>query len=214
MPEPTVVAATREFKAGLLAREERQVREMTRRWLQIERSLQDKIDLLTEEISRLRNAGESINQGKILQMWRYQELIVQVRAEVTRYEQWAAQRISREQSAHAEMGIEQATEQLRLQIVGSFNVLPVEAVRVMTGMAADGAPLFELMKARALWPEAVDGLTRALVNAVAQGWNPRKTALKMRDGLTDGLQKALVIARSEQLRAYRWLWRLSIARAA
>jgi hypothetical protein len=38
---------------------------------------------------------------------------------------------------------------------------------------------------------------------MAQGWNPRKTARYMADGLAQGLDKALVIARTEQLRAFR-----------
>jgi SPP1 gp7 family putative phage head morphogenesis protein len=38
---------------------------------------------------------------------------------------------------------------------------------------------------------------------VALGWNPRKTALAMVDGLAQGLDKALLIARTEQIRAYR-----------
>jgi SPP1 gp7 family putative phage head morphogenesis protein len=49
----------------------------------------------------------------------------------------------------------------------------------------------------------VDGLTQALVEGVALGYNPRKTAQIMASGLSDGLNKALVIARTEQLRTYR-----------
>jgi SPP1 gp7 family putative phage head morphogenesis protein len=47
-------------------------------------------------------------------------------------------------------------------------------------------------------------MTEALINGVALGWNPRKTARAMREGLQAGaLQRSLVIARTEQLRAYR-----------
>jgi SPP1 gp7 family putative phage head morphogenesis protein len=80
----------------------------------------------------------------------------------------------------------------------------------MVGMAGDGQPLGELLKQRMLvdeiglpLPGVWDRLTTTLVEGTALGWNPVKTARLMRDGLAGGLQKALVIARTEQLRVYR-----------
>ena len=49
----------------------------------------------------------------------------------------------------------------------------------------------------------LDRLGRTLIVGTAQGWNPRKTAARMKGDLAGGLQKALTIARSEQMRVYR-----------
>ncbi len=204
MPEPAVVRVMREFKAGLLRREAGQVREMVRRWRDVERRLAGRIEALAEEIARERAAGAIVTQAQALQLERYQSLMAQVRAEVTTYERWLDGYVTAGQRELAGMGVQQAAASIRAAGVrAGFNVLPAEAVEYLAGLAADGAPLFDLLRARALWPEAVDGLTRTLTDAVAMGWNPRKTASRMADGLAQGLQKGLVIARSEQLRVYR-----------
>ena len=55
----------------------------------------------------------------------------------------------------------------------------------------------------ALAPDMVARLTRNLIEAISLGYSPRKTAEMMAGGLTDSLSKALVIARTEQIRTYR-----------
>jgi SPP1 gp7 family putative phage head morphogenesis protein len=85
----------------------------------------------------------------------------------------------------------------------NFNRIPVAAVENMIGLSRDGSPLFSVLQKRALYPDAVDRMTTQMINAMALGYNPRKTAEMMKDGLAAGLNKALVIARTEQLRAYR-----------
>ena len=202
--EPLIIRIMREFKAGLLWHERTNLREMLRRWLQVEASLQAQIDLLAEEVARGWAAGQVTTATQLYRMERYQALIVQVRREVQQYQDWLAGRLTTWQQGNLALGIEQGAaviEAAGIHVV--FNHLPVSAVEYMAGFCADGAPLFDLLRGRAIAPEAVDGLTRVLVDAVAQGWNPRKTARRMADGLAQGLEKARVIARTEQLRAYR-----------
>ena len=89
----------------------------------------------------------------------------------------------------------------QVQIGMTFARLPVEAVRTMAGMVTETAPLRTLMMKA--WPQAVDGLTQSLIRGVALGWNPRKTAREMRNGVDSGLDRMLVIARTEEIKAYR-----------
>lgn len=56
---------------------------------------------------------------------------------------------------------------------------------------------------RQAWPGSMVRMTEALANGVALGWNPRKTERAMREAGRSVLQRALLIARTEQLRAYR-----------
>jgi hypothetical protein len=97
----------------------------------------------------------------------------------------------------------------------SFTRLPVEAVQYMVGSTRAGAPLGELLRERMvrdtagnLLPETWERLTQTLVNGTAMGQNPRTVARLMRDDLAGGLQKALLIARTEGLRPYREASRL------
>jgi hypothetical protein len=204
-PESLVVAVVRAFKQDLEARDALQMGNMAAQWRRIEEYLQAHIDSLVAEIMQRRVDGASVSITTIRRLDRYHDLRDQVVAEVTRYQRtYAEGLIIAEQERMIQMGIEHAATAIRVAGVSSaFDVIPTGAVEVVAGLAGDGKPLFAVLQGRALAPESVQGLTDALVRGTALGWNPRKTARAMQDGLAQGLQKALVLARTEQLRAYR-----------
>ena len=205
--EPEVVRVLREFRAQLLLREELQMRQMALRWLEVERAIEGAIRDLVAEIERMRQAGETISLGKLTRMERYRKLLAQARVEYGRYEAWAAPMISRNQLLYGQLGLENAVTVLNTAYAEAgrlglaFDRLPVRAVETMIGLAGDGTPLNRLL--RQSWPEAVEGLTSALITATAQGWNPIRTAAAMRDGFGLGLNRSMNIARTEQLRVAR-----------
>lgn len=203
MADPAVVVAMRAFKRDLLARETGQMAAMTRRWLQIEKTLQGDLNALLGKADEWRKDGRNPTRAMIMGEERYRSLIAQANAEATRYQHYAEGLITSEQRYLGELGIEHAAEAIRAAGGVSFNILPRDAVEYMTGLCGDGSPLFSLLKERAIAPDAVSGLTDALVKGIGAGYNPTKVARQMADGLSAGLQKALVIARTEQLRVYR-----------
>jgi SPP1 gp7 family putative phage head morphogenesis protein len=204
MPESAVVRVMREFKQDLLNREAQQVAEMTRRWGQVERSLEGRMRDLMEEIARTATSGTTLTEAQLMQMDRYRALLAQVQTQMRQYERESALQIAAEQRTLAGLGIDHAAAAIEATGIDmAFNRLPATAVEYMAGLAGDGSPLFDVLQQRAIAPDAIEGLTEALINGVAQGWNPRKTASAMADGLAQGLNKALVIARTEQLRVYR-----------
>jgi hypothetical protein len=209
MPQPEVYQVIADFRRELANREASQFAVMTRRWLDIEQALSARIDILANEIDAMRLRGEPVNQSKIMRLENYKSLLSQTAAEVGRYQDYATRLIADQQRDYARLGIDQARAQIRAayiqagRSVARFDLLPIEAVENMVGLAGDGKPLFSVLSQRALTPEAIDGLTTALIRAVAMGDNPKTTAKKMKDGLTQGLTKALTIARTEQLRAFR-----------
>lgn len=199
-----MIATMREFKQGLLDREAGQVALMVRRWGQVEKALEGNMAALQAEIAASATSGTTMTTAQIMRMERYHTLLVQARSEVGRYQKWATGQIEDGQGEMLELGAEHAAAAIQATGVGiGFNRINVEALQNMVGLCADGSPLFDVLKLRALYPDAVQGLTDALVKGVGLGWNPHKTAAAMQDGLAAGLNKALVIARTEQLRAYR-----------
>jgi len=204
----SVLEKATEFKRKLAAGERAQVTAMMSRWRALERHVQGRIDALAGEIQSHRDAGTPVTESQLYQMTHYQELLAQIQGEFHQLERKMEGIISEGWSEALGLGIRGAQETIEeayreAGIRATFNRIPVEAVEYMAGMTADGGPLFGVLEKRALMPAAVQGLTDNLVTAVAMGWGPRKTAAAMRDGLTDGLQKALVIARDTQMRAYR-----------
>ena len=209
-PEAAVVAAMREFKEGVLARQHVQMQEMAKRWLTVERSLDADINLLAREMSEAREAGQSISPAKVYRLERYKHLQAQAQREIHDYAGWAGQTITYGQQAMVELGLRQSAQAIQMSYFPSvgaqFDRLPIEAVQHMVGICADGKPVAELLWRRMLPDQGVIGwrtLMDELIEGTARGRNPRETAARMRDALTGGLQKALVIARSEQMRVYR-----------
>jgi SPP1 gp7 family putative phage head morphogenesis protein len=98
------------------------------------------------------------------------------------------------------------------EVVGMFNRLSREAVQDLVGFASDGSPLRELFEA--LGPRVSRGVQDALVTAVATGIGPRETTRLVRREFGMGLARALTIARTEQIRAYREASRRSYAENA
>lgn len=210
MPDPAVVIAMREFKRGLLLREAGQMQEMARAWLDVERSLEPQIESLAQSLAE----QETVTEAELYRLNRYKRLLGESQREFRRYAQYTDGVVTSGQGELAELGLAHSQSAIQLsywpRVSVRFDRLPVEALENMVGLAGDGRPVGDLLRERVnpLWsPEkqasAWDRATRSLVNGTAQGWNPRQTARVMRDDLAGGLQKALEIARTEQLRVYR-----------
>ena len=215
MPESLAVSTMRQFKSQLLLREADQMRVMAQRWTEVERQLDANISLLSREADEMRRAGKEVSAAKAYQLQRYQSLKAQTAAEFSKYADWATAEITHQQGELAKLGISHAAQAIsdvytQYGMVGTFDRLPVQAVENMAGLAGNGRPIGELLKNR-INPNYSDeqalsawqSLTNTLVKNTALGINPRETALSMRDDLAGGLQKGLVIARTEQLRVYR-----------
>lgn len=199
MPDPLIVQQMNAFRAALLREEAQQMQRMAARWLQLERSLDDSIEAVLAEIERRQAAGEvwARHTGPYARLEHYQALLRQVRSELGRFARYAEGQIEQGIVAHAEAGAEQAGWVLSGQ-TSRLNPVAVENIVAATQPAAAVGQLLA-----GGWPEAAVRMTDALVTGTALGWNPRKTAAAMRQGLQSGLQRSLVIARTEQLRAWR-----------
>ena len=205
MPDPLVVIVMRGFREALLARELAQMQQMAKHWLGVERALDAQIAALAQDLADEKAAGKVVSIWKVQRMQRYQLLMSQARGEMAQYAQWSLRTITGEQAAYAQLGIDHAIASIQASYPGRigpfFNRLPVDAIENMVGLVGDGSPLLSLL--RDTWGDGAAGMTRALVNGTALGWNPRRTAKAMTDGLGSTLQRQLTIARSEQLRVYR-----------
>jgi len=71
-------------------------------------------------------------------------------------------------------------------------------------LSINGFPAITNRVLERAFPLAVEKLTDLLIRGTALGWNPRKTAeVARRDGLSSGLNHFLLVARDQQIRAYR-----------
>jgi hypothetical protein len=202
--EPDVIRALRDYRTALDAQDEFLMRDMARRWMEVERSLQVDMLELAREMERRRNAGEVITEQIIWRDKRYKYLKAQMDAQVRRFNGDAVGIISNSQRQTATLGINAAQAAIFAQ-TGPFGVawnrINIGAVEALIGFAGDGSPLNMLL--RKDYPDAVNGLIRALTNGLARGYNSARIAQDMSNGMGMGLDRALLIARTEVARAYR-----------
>lgn len=204
---PLVVRTMLNFKAQLLAGESDQIERMARQWLRMEQNLQGSIDALALEIANMRDKGETINISRLIKMDRYQSLLKQITQQLDFYTNYAEREIVQQQKSLLSLGISHAIEAIKSiftmngKVASAFDILPVSALTNMIGLAGDGSPLKKLLQDS--WPEAVQGLTNQLIDGIALGINPKDVAKNMVDGFGVGLDRAMNIARTEELRAYR-----------
>lgn len=203
MPDSTVIALMRGFKASLLHQEQAQMQAMASRWLGVERRLDSQMSALAYEMDAIKRDGGTVTPDMLMTQVRYRELLVQLNHELEGYTDYADRTITDRQRQLARLGIVHSDKAIRTQmgIRANFNRLPIEAVENLVGFAGDGTPLATLLQQS--WPLAAQGMTQELINGVALGYNPRKTARLMAQGATGSLDRMMVIARTEQLRAYR-----------
>lgn len=202
MPDAAVIIAMRQFKAALLRGERAQMREMATRWLAVERRLTGQMDALAQAMATIAAEGGTVGTGLLFNDVRYRTLLIQLTSELERYSGYAERTIEARQRQLARLGIQHAAEAITAQGIGAgFARLPVEAVETMVGLAGNGSPLRTLLVAT--WPDAADGLTQALVNGVALGYNPRRIAREMARGATGSLNRMLNMARTETMRVYK-----------
>ena len=202
VPDSAVIVTMRQWKAALLRDERTQMQEMARRWLNVERRLTAQMEALAYEMDAIKRDGGMVSRELLMNEARYRQLLAQLTRELEGYSDNVAVQITAQQRRLARLGIAHAENAITAQgVAAGFNRLPVEAVEYMVGLTGNGSPLRTLIAQS--WPLSAEGLTQELINGVALGYNPRKTARMMAQGATASLDRMMVIARSEQLRTYR-----------
>jgi hypothetical protein len=169
--------------------------------------LERDIERLAEQIEALRRDGRDVSRAKVLRLERYADLERQLVAEIERIQPGANQLIQAGQRRLVGLGLQQSLEStaalLRNEagLSAAWNRLPARSLQQLVGTLADGSPLAQLLDR--LPYDTSQEFQRRLVEAVALGHNPRKTAAAMRQAIGLTQQRALLIATNEQIRAAR-----------
>lgn len=208
MPQPdsAAVRAVREHRIKMDALDNNVINDLANRWLGIERSLSSDIAALAEEMARRTAAGETITQQMVWKAKRYQIIERQLEAEVKKYNKdYAIGRIADAQEMAATIGIDSAQAAIFASypspLSASFNRVNVGAVESLIGFAGDGTPLKKLLDKAV--GDASDGVVDAMLAGLGKGDGAFAIAKAMADGMGLGLDRSLLIARTETNRAYR-----------
>lgn len=194
------------FQRALAARERDAVLRLTRAYGEIWRFIRAELEANLARMDAAREKGETVGPSWVWTDMRLRALLAQAEAEIARWAATAAEVAADMQREGVALGLGELEAQMAAQLpagaLGAFDRLSRDALEDVIGFAGDGGPLARLFDE--LGPQARHRLTRALATGLAVGENPRRVAVEMASraaGLT--LARALTIARTEMLRAYR-----------
>ncbi len=207
MPE-NVISLAEGFQSQLNRRDTDAIMAMQRRWAGVEGALDQGINQLADEMAALQAAGEEVPAYKLWQMDRYQSLLGQLGREMAKFGAVAIADMKDDAAASQLQAQRDAKKMMLAQLESdraaqlSFDRLPTGAVENLSSAARGGAPLGDLLKNA--YGSAAQGLTNLLLKGTALGQNPRLTARQaIKQGLTQGLSRFLLISRDQQIRNYR-----------
>jgi hypothetical protein len=204
-PEPEMITILRRYRLAVDAREEQMVYQLAQSWLTIEQRLENEILLLSYEMERRKAAGEIVTQQMLWREARYKRLLAQLKNEVDKWNSEAASTIiAQTQRDMANLGIKAAQDALIASFTDniiSFEKINVQAVEAMIAVTRDGSALMTLLKG--VYEDAASGIGEVLINGIARGLGVAQIARDIADSVSMGLDRALLIARTESARAYR-----------
>lgn len=203
MPSDLERTASR-FRADLLAGERQAATRLLDAYGQAYQRIRFELASLTAQIVQARESGQRVSAAWLFQRDRLQALQRQTAAEIAAFSRLAEREIVAQQHGAVLQG-QQAAQALVAQaqpdVLVSFSRLPTGAVESLVGVLQDGSPLSSLLDE--LGPEASKAVREALVSGVALGLGPRDIARMAREALGLTLTRALTIARTSVLYAYR-----------
>ena len=154
--------------------------------------------------------GKDLTPNQIRRMNRYRAFIATTTRQIDRYGAVVEGEVSAGQAAFARQGIADARalveaqlpEAMRQSVMGTFAVMPTDAVDALVAALAESSPLQRRVLA-GYGERAAQGIGRALAEGVALGKGPRVTAAAMARAWGVPLTDALRISRTEHVRAHR-----------
>ena len=207
-PTSDLDATAAAFRSALLRRDEAALRRLMAAYQPVYRAIQSRVTVLTAQIAEAQANGETIRPSWLRERGRLGQLERQVLQEWSRFANVAEGIITNTQreavaaaQAEATALVAAAARDAGVRVGADVARLGREATAALVGVLGDGSPLRDLLDA--LGQEAAGKIEAALLRGVAIGRNPRQTARDIREALGGNLNRALTIARTEHLRAYR-----------
>lgn len=196
------------FRKALLRRERAAAIRLVEAYGAAYESLSAQLDKLTNQIEQARAVGEIVSKAWLVKQKRYQLLLAQVVLEIAKFADIAREVIAKQQRQAIDQAIEDSEKLVTAgakesaeSISGEFNRINKSAVENLVGFLGDGSPLKSLLDE--LPRKAGMMVRRKLADGLIRGRNLRAVAREIRAGLNGNLVRAMRIARTETLRAYR-----------
>ena len=195
-----------DFKDALITRDQKASERIVKTYARAFNRMRGNIDSLVKRIEQARAAGQYVSPSWAFQLDRYLTLQRQISEEIGRISREVESITISQQAAAVSQSASDAAKLAAMAadnagVSVSFATLPKSAAESIAGFLADGSPLSKLTSR--LPGQAASAIADALSDGITMGWGAEKTARRMRDALGGNMNRALNIARTETMRAYR-----------
>lgn len=194
---PSIYEQAISFRRQLIERDSAAVEFLTDQYKVVYASALRSLAALNGQIVAAQASGQQVSKAWLNEQWRFQSLLRQMDAEFQRYGQQVAFLVRARQLFE----IQQGSADAGVLLQGKFDRLPVAAIQNVVSNLRAGSPLAALLDS--FGTVASRYASDAILKAVTTGKNPRAIAGRVRDALGVPLHRALLISRTEAVRAYR-----------
>ena len=195
MPTSTELAAA--FRAAIDRQDAAALGRLAKAYSQLYARMQGKLDSLLLAISKL----ESPTKGQVMRLAQYRNLMSALEDELAKYSAYVQVEIQANAQASIEMAVKQTEQFLKAAGYAMPKSLPTNAIYSMLGFLQEDSPLWERLGKLA--GTNAQKVADALLEGIAFGYNPVKTAKLFESVMGGGLTDALRMARTSQLYAAR-----------
>lgn len=210
---PNVYQISARYRADLLAGDREAAARLAEQYGQAWQRIDAYREALQVKIDAARDAGEDISVAWLMRRDRLLALEEQTLASLLDAARSAGVTITDQQMQAWGMGADAAKEltiaalgarnrpDLTARVSTAWNALPDDVGRTLVGTLADGTPVADVLASYA--GAAAAEVRSVMLTGALMGQNPRTIARRMRDVVGGDLTRAMTIARTETLRAYR-----------
>lgn len=209
---PTITELSDDFRQAVLRRETQAATRLVSSYSAVVGRLERETDRIIRRLQQLRDRGETPGPAILFQEGRLEALTTQARAQLGQFSAVAAGQTEAAQGTVVGR-VPDDTSRLAVAAVGpapsgpvsaienAWNRLPANALEELIGRASDGSPLRAVFAS--VGAGVAEDVQNVLVAGLAAGRNPREIARNLRSAFGTGLNRALIISRTETLTAYR-----------
>ena len=168
-------------------------------------SIQPALDRLYKQISEKQANNESIPLSWLYEEKRLQNIKALVSSRVSYYGMTAQMTTTQLQHLGVSLGTQSSQAQMDATVPRGvnwqFGMPDTKAINELVSASQPGSPLYNLFTT--FGPSAADDVASKLITGITLGQGPRMVARSVADALDIPRARALTIARTEMLRAYR-----------
>ncbi|MDQ3651515.1 MAG: phage head morphogenesis protein [Acidobacteriota bacterium] len=202
---PDLQTTAEEFKARLIQRERIASSDLVRVYGLSYARISESVARLTGEIDAARASGAVVSPSYLTERDRLARLQFEIEVEMRRFSRVATSFVTDGQASATTLALSDARQLLGVsggqQLSFSLGNLNTRAVEAIAGTASDGSPLAKLFDDAA--PRASRRVRDELMAGVAEGASARVIASRIKEAFGGELGRALTVARTETLSAYR-----------